>query len=84
MTVVCAGVPVFVKWLSAPELGRHDLRSLNVLMNGGARLAPELRRRVGGVFGLAEMVRMVTSLSSFTNIPEYLNPKVFEEDKTIH
>jgi 2,3-dihydroxybenzoate-AMP ligase len=51
VTVVCAGVPLFVKWLSAPELGRHDLRSLNVLMNGGARLAPELRRRVGGVFG---------------------------------
>jgi len=51
VTVVCAGVPLFVKWLSAPELGRHDLRSLNVLMNGGARLAPELRRRVGRVFG---------------------------------
>jgi 2,3-dihydroxybenzoate-AMP ligase len=51
VTVVCAGVPLFVKWLSAPDLGRHDLRSLNVLMNGGARLAPELRRRVGGVFG---------------------------------
>ncbi len=51
VTVVCAGVPLFVKWLSAPELGRHDLRSLKVLMNGGARLAPELRRRVGEVFG---------------------------------
>lgn len=51
VTVVCAGVPLFVKWLSAPETGRHDLSSLKVLMNGGARLAPELRRRVGEVFG---------------------------------
>ncbi len=51
VTVVCAGVPLFVKWLNALEFGRHDLSSLNVLMNGGARLAPELRRRVAEVFG---------------------------------
>jgi len=51
VTVACAGVPLFVKWLSAAEIGRHDFSSLKVLMNGGARLAPELRRRVGEIFG---------------------------------
>jgi len=51
VTVACAGVPLFVKWLSATEIGRHDFSSLKVLMNGGARLAPELRRRVGEIFG---------------------------------
>jgi 2,3-dihydroxybenzoate-AMP ligase len=46
VTVVSAAVPLIVNWLNA-ELPRHwDLTSLRVLMNGGAKLAPELRRRV--------------------------------------
>jgi len=51
VTVVCATVPMFVKWLSSGEAGRHDLSSLRVVMNGGARLAPELRRRAQQMFG---------------------------------
>ena len=50
VTVVSAAVPLLVNWLNAGESARHDLSSLQVLMNGGARLAPELRRRVEASF----------------------------------
>ena len=45
VTVVSAGVPLIVNWLNAPPT-RRDLTSLRVVMNGGAKLAPELRQRV--------------------------------------
>ena len=51
VTVVSAAVPLIVNWLSAEFPHRHDLSSLRVLMNGGAKLAPELRRRVERQFG---------------------------------
>jgi 2,3-dihydroxybenzoate-AMP ligase len=46
VTHVAAAVPLVVNWLQAWTPGRHDLSSLEVVINGGARLAPELRRRV--------------------------------------
>ncbi|HEY1360756.1 MAG TPA: AMP-binding protein [Xanthobacteraceae bacterium] len=46
VTHVAAAVPLVVKWLQARSAGEHDLSSLRVLINGGARLAPQLRRRV--------------------------------------
>ena len=51
VTVVSAAVPLIVNWLNAEFPHRHDLSSLRVLMNGGAKLAPELRRRVERRFG---------------------------------
>jgi len=50
VTVVSAGVPLFVNWLNS-ELAPRDLSSLRVLMNGGAKLVPELRKRVEQRFG---------------------------------
>jgi 2,3-dihydroxybenzoate-AMP ligase len=50
VTVVSAGVPLIVNWLNA-ESPRRDFSSLRVMMNGGAKLAPELRRRVELRFG---------------------------------
>lgn len=50
VTVVSAAVPLLVNWLNAEAAARHDLGSLKVMMNGGARLAPELRRRVEARF----------------------------------
>jgi 2,3-dihydroxybenzoate-AMP ligase len=50
VTVVSAGVPLIVNWLNA-ELPLRDFSSLRVLMNGGAKLAPELRRRAEQRFG---------------------------------
>jgi len=51
VTHVAAAVPLIVNWLNDPDRGRHDTRSLQVIQNGGARLAPELRRRVQQEFG---------------------------------
>ncbi len=51
VTVVSAAVPLIVNWLNAHLAGHRDLSSLRVVMNGGAKLVPELRRRVEQRFG---------------------------------
>jgi 2,3-dihydroxybenzoate-AMP ligase len=38
-------------WLNSPVPKRHDISSLEVIQNGGARLAPELRQRVRDELG---------------------------------
>jgi 2,3-dihydroxybenzoate-AMP ligase len=51
VSVVSATVPLIVNWLNAKVPQYRDCSSLRVLMNGGAKLAPELRRRVELRFG---------------------------------
>ena len=51
VTAIGATVPLVAKWLDSGEFGRHDLSSLRVFINGGAKLPPELRRRVEERFG---------------------------------
>jgi 2,3-dihydroxybenzoate-AMP ligase len=51
VTVVSAAVPLAAKWLGSELLGKTDLSSLEVFMCGGAKLAPELRKRVEQQFG---------------------------------
>lgn len=46
VTVVGATVPLVAKWLDSDQFRLHDLSSLKLFINGGAKLAPELRRRV--------------------------------------
>jgi 2,3-dihydroxybenzoate-AMP ligase len=46
VTVISAAVPLAAKWLASGLLEDADLGSLEVFMCGGAKLAPELRRRV--------------------------------------
>jgi 2,3-dihydroxybenzoate-AMP ligase len=46
VTVVSAAVPLVPKWLDSSILDIHDLSSLKVFMCGGAKLVPELRKRV--------------------------------------
>lgn len=46
VSVIAAVVPVISAWLSSAAPSDHDLSSLAVVQNGGARLAPELRRRL--------------------------------------
>jgi len=46
VTVISAAVPLAAKWLASDLLDQADLSSLKVFMCGGAKLAPELRRRV--------------------------------------
>ena len=46
VTVIAAVVPLITTWLNSDALSTYDLSSLEVVQNGGARLAPELRRRL--------------------------------------
>lgn len=51
VTAVAAVVPLITGWLESGVERRFDLSSLRVVQNGGARLAPELRRRLRERFG---------------------------------
>jgi 2,3-dihydroxybenzoate-AMP ligase len=51
VTVLPAAVPLISAWLNSAVPERHDLSSLRVVQNGGARLAPELRARLRDRFG---------------------------------
>lgn len=51
VTVIAAVVPLIAAWLGSDIDRRHDLSSLKVVQNGGARLAPELRSRLRERFG---------------------------------
>ncbi len=51
VTILPAAVPLVTQWLNSQVPARHDLSSLRVVQNGGARLAPELRRRVREQWG---------------------------------
>jgi 2,3-dihydroxybenzoate-AMP ligase len=51
VSVIAAAVPLIANWLNADAPARHDLSSLRVVQNGGARLAPELRARLRERFG---------------------------------
>jgi 2,3-dihydroxybenzoate-AMP ligase len=53
VTVIAAVVPLITTWLNSPALAAYDLSSLAVVQNGGARLAPELRRRLRQQLGCA-------------------------------
>ncbi|MCC6474821.1 MAG: AMP-binding protein [Burkholderiales bacterium] len=46
VTSIGATVPLVARWLASDAERRRDLSSLRVFMNGGAKLPPELRRRV--------------------------------------
>lgn len=51
VSVIAAVVPLISGWLSSDVAARYDTRSLKVVQNGGARLAPELRQRLRSRFG---------------------------------
>ena len=51
VSVIAAVVPLIVSWLNSDAPQRHDLSSLKVIQNGGARLPPELRVRLRERFG---------------------------------
>lgn len=51
VTAIGAAVPLAARWLQSGLFGRHDFSALRSFINGGAKLAPELRRRVEERFG---------------------------------
>jgi 2,3-dihydroxybenzoate-AMP ligase len=71
VTVVAAAVPLITTWLNSTVAHQFDLSSLQVIQNGGARLAPELRVRVRTelgctpqeVYGTAEGLINMTRLA---------------------
>ena len=51
VTTVAAVVPLITTWLNGDLAKQFDVSSLQVVQNGGARLAPELRARLRSEFG---------------------------------
>jgi 2,3-dihydroxybenzoate-AMP ligase len=51
VTVIAAAVPLIVLWLNSDEAKNYDISSLKAVQNGGARLAPELRKGIREKFG---------------------------------
>ena len=51
VTHVAACVPLIATWLNGGIARAHDTSSLQVIQNGGARLAPELRARLRSELG---------------------------------
>src|ERR1035437_910532 len=73
VSVISAGVPLIVKWLNADPPRHRDFSSLCVVMNGGAKLAPELRRRVERQFGCAFQESFGTG-EGLLNMPRHDDP----------
>jgi 2,3-dihydroxybenzoate-AMP ligase len=72
VTTIAAVVPLISAWLNAEEPARHDLTSLTVIQNGGARLAPELRSRLRDRFGCTpqEIYGTAEGLISMTRLDD--------------
>ncbi|KDB08139.1 (2,3-dihydroxybenzoyl)adenylate synthase [Burkholderia sp. lig30] len=70
VTAIATAVPLITSWLSSGIPACHDLSSLKVIQNGGARLAPELRQRIRAelhcipqeIYGTAEGLINMTRL----------------------
>lgn len=72
VTALSAGVPLVPRWLASDLLDRLDLGSLKVFICGGAKLVPELRRRVEEKFGCIyqESFGMAEGLLCMTRIED--------------
>ena len=51
ITIMPTPPALLIRWMEAPELGRYDLSSLEVVLAGGSRLNAEAARRIGPVLG---------------------------------
>ncbi|HVO05977.1 MAG TPA: AMP-binding protein [Burkholderiaceae bacterium] len=90
VTLIAAVVPLITAWLNSELPAAHDLSSLRVVQNGGARLAPELRRRLRErlacipqeVYGTAEGLINMTRLDDPDEVLlESSGAPVLEEDE---
>jgi 2,3-dihydroxybenzoate-AMP ligase len=73
---VTALVPALaIRWLEANADGRFDLSSLRVLQVGGARLVPEVARRIGPAFGctVQQVFGMAEGLLNYTRLDDPLD-----------
>lgn len=90
VTLIAAVVPLITAWLNSDVPARHDLSSLRVVQNGGARLAPELRRRLREqlhctpqeVYGTAEgLINMTRLTDPDDRLLESSGAPVLDEDE---
>ncbi|HEY4408666.1 MAG TPA: AMP-binding protein, partial [Acidimicrobiia bacterium] len=73
---VTALVPALaIRWLEGNAEGRFDLSSLEVLQVGGARLVPEVARRIGPAFGctVQQVFGMAEGLLNYTRLDDPLD-----------
>lgn len=70
VTITGVVPPVALLWLQAAPASRHDLSSLRLLQVGGAKLAPEIARRVRPVLGceLQQVFGMAEGLVNYTRL----------------
>jgi 2,3-dihydroxybenzoate-AMP ligase len=90
VTVIAAAVPLIANWMNRWTSGRYDTSALRVVQNGGARLAPELRRRLREnlgcipqeIYGTAEGLLNMTRLDdSEEHLLESSGAPVCEDDE---
>lgn len=70
VTIIPAAVPLISMWVNSPVPEKYNLESLQIIQNGGAMLAPELRKKLQEkfnctpqeVFGTAEGLLNLTCL----------------------
>jgi len=64
--------PLLLVWLQARPNSRHDLSTLKVMQVGGAKLAPEVARRVRPVLGitLQQVFGMAEGLVNYTRLDD--------------
>ena len=70
---ITALVPALaIRWLEANQGGRFDLSSLEVIQVGGARLVPEVARRLGPAFGctVQQVFGMAEGLLNYTRLDD--------------
>lgn len=72
VTMTSVVPPVALLWLRAAETGGHDLSSLRVIQIGGAKLAPEVARRIRPVLGctLQQVFGMAEGLVNYTALDD--------------
>jgi len=71
-TVTALVPPLALVWLQAAPSTPHDLSSLRLLQVGGAKLAPEVARRIGPTLGcrLQQVFGMAEGLVNYTRLDD--------------
>lgn len=72
VTTISAAVPLIAQWVNYPGISKYDTSSLKVVQNGGARLAPELRKRLMDLLGckFQEVFGTAEGLLNFTRLDD--------------
>ena len=51
ITIMPTPPALLIRWMEAPELGKYDISSLHYVIAGGARLNPEVAKKIHSVLG---------------------------------